>query len=106
MGAVTFSIRRYKEEVFAVRWDSRNPETGSYRCFWLDDLGRLQEGSVGVRDALEADPIPVAQARPLWKALKARFGKVRSRTDWKLEISETMWGPGSLPDIDDQSDMM
>lgn len=106
MGAVTFSIRRYHGEIFAVRWDSRNPETGSYQCFWLDASGQLQEGLVGVRDALEADPIPVVLARPLWKALKERFGKVRSRTDWKQEISDTMWGLGSIPDIDDSSDIV
>ena len=103
--AVTFSLRSYHGEVFAVQWHSRNPSTGSYVCYWLDDQGRLQEGFIGVRDALEAEAVHTPQARALWVALKERFGKVRSRTDWKKEIAETMFGAGSLPDFDDSSDM-
>jgi len=102
---VTFSLRKYKKDIFAVQWHSRNPDSGSYLCYWLDDSGQLQEGFIGVRDALEADPIKTPQARALWKALKERFGKVRSRTDWKKEISETMFGPGSLPDFDPESNI-
>lgn len=88
--SVPVSIRRYKEDVYAVLCRSIYYKNSSQvRCLWLDDQGRLREGVVGILDALEADPIVEWEVPQFCRALERHFGRrIRNRLDWKQDVAE------------------
>ena len=106
--ATLVSLRGYTRpgqprEDFLIICDSRNPQTGSFRSYWLDSQGQLREGTMGVLDALESVPLYAAESPALWEAVKARFGRLENRRDWKEEITDS--GAGSYPEFLDDPEM-
>jgi hypothetical protein len=90
-GSTPVCIRAYKGQTFAVLCRSvRYKDSPCYRCVWLDDSGQLREGTIGVLDALEADPCVFDFDLPLWGALKKRFGMVRNIPEWKEDVAERL----------------
>ena len=88
--SIPVSLRRYKNYVYAVLIRSvYYRDSVRVKCLWLDDQGKLQEGIVGILDALDADPIVEWEVPRFCRALEKHLGRrIRNRLDWKQDVSE------------------